>query len=295
MHYGEGNEGGMRSLVCGSRTLDLTAPVVMSIVNVTPDSFFDGGKYPALPDLLRAVEQMLADGASILDVGAISTRPGAPDVNEKEEMKRLLPAVGAITRHFPESIISVDTFRPLVARTAIEAGASIINDIYGGRYHEGMFETIATYNVPYILMHMKGTPATMQHQPEYEDVVAEVFDFFQERLAEAAKKGVRQLIIDPGFGFGKTLEQNYTLLSSLDKFKKLGFPVLAGLSRKSMICRILGMRPAEALNGTTVLNTVALMKGADILRVHDVKEAIEAIRLVNQLDIENIINRQSIN
>jgi dihydropteroate synthase len=285
----------MTNLVCGSRTLDLTAPVVMGIVNVTPDSFFDGGKHPTLPQLLSAAEQMLAEGASILDIGAVSTRPGAPDVTAEVELKRLIPAVSAITRHFPETILSVDTFRPLVARTAIEAGASIINDIYGGSYQEGMLEIIATYNVPYILMHMKGTPATMQRNPEYMDVVAEVYGFFTERLAEAGKTSVRQVIIDPGFGFGKTPEQNYALLSSLDKFKTLGFPVLAGLSRKSMICRILGIMPADALNGTTVLNTVALMKGADILRVHDVKEAMEAIRLVKQLDIENIINRQYIN
>jgi dihydropteroate synthase len=282
----------MTHLVCGSRVLDLTAPVVMGILNVTPDSFFDGGKYPTLPELLSAAEQMLAEGASILDIGAVSTRPGAPEVSVEDELKRLIPAVSAIIRHFPESILSVDTFRPLVARTAIEAGASIINDIYGGSYQEGMFETIATCNVPYILMHMKGTPATMQRYPEYENVVAEVFDFLRERWAEAAKKGVRQVIIDPGFGFGKSPEQNYALLSSLDTFKTMGNPVLAGLSRKSMIGRILGIRPADALNGTTVLHTVALMKGADILRVHDVKEAMEAIQLVKQLNIDCNINRQ---
>ena len=226
---------------------------------------------------------MIREGASIIDMGAVSTRPGAPEVTESEELQRLLPSLKAIAAEFPEIIISIDTFRCNVARAAVEYGAAIINDIYGGRYEQGMIETVASLKVPYIIMHMKGTPSSMQVNPSYSDVVAEVNYFFENRLSLCREKGVTQTILDPGFGFGKTVEQNFTLLSGLDTFKSPGVPILAGLSRKSMISKVLRITPDEALNGTSVLNAIALLKGADILRVHDVKEAMEAVKLFNQL------------
>ncbi|MCX6267177.1 MAG: dihydropteroate synthase [Bacteroidetes bacterium] len=273
----------MAKLFCGSRELDLTTPVVMGILNLTPDSFFDGGKFLSLDAQLHKVESMLKDGASIIDIGAVSTRPGAKDVDEKEELTRLIPSVRAIVENFPECILSVDTFRPVIARAAVEHGAAMINDIYGGRYEAGMFETVASMKVPFILMHMKGTPGNMQDNPSYSDVVAEVTYFFENQLIQCRDRGMRQIILDPGFGFGKTVEQNFELLAHLDEFKAMGLPLLVGLSRKSMINRFLNIHASEALNGTTVLHTIALIKGADILRVHDVKEAVEAIRLVGML------------
>jgi dihydropteroate synthase len=269
----------MSKLFFNTQELDLTTPVVMGILNLTPDSFFDGGSFLTKDSQLHQVEKMLKDGASIIDVGAVSTRPGASDVAEHEELKRLIPSIKAIIKQFPECILSADTFRPVVARAAVEHGATMINDIYGGRYDEVMLETIASLDVPYILMHMKGTPATMQTAPTYADVTPEVVYFFEKQLNHCREKGINQVICDPGFGFGKTLEQNFTLLSHLDDFKSLDRPILVGLSRKSMINRHLNIHPSEALNGTTVLNTIALMKGASILRVHDVKEAVETIRL----------------
>lgn len=273
----------MNKLYWDTRALDLSTPMVMGILNLTPDSFSDGGKFPGIDAQLHHAEQMLHFGASIVDIGAVSTRPGAPPVSEDVEMERLLPPLKAIRKHFPGCFISVDTFRTAVARAAIDNGADMINDIYGGRFEEGMFETIASLKVPYILMHMKGTPETMQQNPAYTDVVAEVTYFFEQQLARCREKGMRQVLIDPGFGFGKTVEHNYTLLSRLYELKSLGVPVVAGLSRKSMITRVLKIGPDEAKNGTTVLNTIALIKGADILRVHDVKEALEAIRMVKLL------------
>ncbi len=273
----------MEKLFCGTKELDISSPVVMGILNLTDDSFYDGGKFPSPDTLLRQVERMLTDGASIVDAGAVSTRPGAAEVNEAEELRRLIPSIDAIMKRNPGCILSVDTFRPKVARIAVEHGACMVNDIYGGRYEDGMFETVASLKVPYILMHMKGTPSNMQESPSYSDVVSEVAWFFENQLSRCRAAGVRQVIIDPGFGFGKTVEHNFALLSGLDVFRSLGAPLLVGLSRKSMINRALNITPAEALNGTTVLNTVALMKGAGILRVHDVKEATEAIRLVRML------------
>ncbi|MDP1623617.1 MAG: dihydropteroate synthase [Bacteroidales bacterium] len=273
----------MAKLFCGSKELYLTTPVVMGILNVTPDSFFDGGRFSSHEEQLRHAERMLNEGASIIDIGAVSTRPGAMEVGEHEELRRLIPSIKTINEHFPECILSVDTYRAGVARAAVEHGASMINDIYGGRYGEGMLETIASLKVPYILMHMKGTPANMQENPEYRNLLAEVVNFFENKLGECREKGVRQVIIDPGFGFGKTVEQNFTLLAHLEQFKSMGVPILAGISRKSMINKLLNIRASEALNGTTVLNTIALIKGADILRVHDVKEAVEAIRLVRMI------------
>jgi dihydropteroate synthase len=272
----------MKKLFCGGKILDLSSPVVMGILNLTPDSFFDGGRYPGISFQLKHVEQMLSDGAALIDVGAVSTRPGATETGQEEELERLLPVLDAIKREFPDCIVSVDTFRPGVAKAAAEHGAGMINDIYGGRFGQGMIELAASLKIPYILMHMKGTPATMQHDPHYSDVVAEVYYFFEHQLAHCREAGLSQVIIDPGFGFGKTVEHNFALLEGLNRFKSLGTPILAGLSRKSMINRVLNTTPGQALNGTTVLNTVALMKGADILRVHDVKEAVEAVMLINR-------------
>ena len=273
----------MKKLFFGTNELELSTPVVMGILNLAPDSFFDGGRFLSLDNQLQQVEKMLQEGASIIDLGAVSTRPGAGDVDEQEELGRLIPAVKAIKLHFPECILSVDTFRARVAKAAVEQGASMVNDIYGGRYEQGMFEMVASLKVPYILMHMKGTPATMQIKPSYADVVAEVAYFFENQLQQCREAGVRQVIIDPGFGFGKSTEQNYTLLGHLEEFRSTGAPLLVGISRKSMIYKQLCIESSEALNGTTVLNTIALMKGADILRVHDIKEAMEVIRLVKMV------------
>lgn len=266
--------------------LDLSSPVVMGILNLTPDSFHDGGKYLHPDAQLRRVEQMVVEGAAIIDLGAISTRPGARQVCEDTELDRLIPAIKAIRHHFPEVIISVDTYRAFVAEAAVAHGANIINDIFGGRYEPEMISTIAKLNVPYIIMHMKGTPENMQDNPVYSDVTAEVLYFFEHQIARCKEHGIRQVIIDPGFGFGKTMAHNFTLLSHLDEFTSLGHPVMVGLSRKSMITKFLQIKTEEALNGTTALNTIALTKGADILRVHDVKEAFEAIRLFEALSDE---------
>lgn len=266
--------------------IDCSSPRVMGILNITPDSFYPGSRFTDPAAQLRQVEQMLNEGATIIDIGAVSTRPGSNPPDEAPELERLLPAVRQISRHFPEALISVDTYRAAVARAAVEEGATIINDIYGGRYDKEMIGTIASLNVPYILMHMKGTPENMQNNPVYSDVVAEVAYFFEQQAARCKEHGIRQVIIDPGFGFGKSLAHNYALLDRLDELTALGYPLLVGFSRKSMITRALGCTPEQALNGTTVLNTLALTKGADILRVHDVKEAVEAIRLFRALSGE---------
>ena len=273
----------MNKLFWETKELDLAIPLVMGILNITPDSFFDGGRYTTLSDQLTHAEQMIRDGASIIDIGAVSTRPGSAEVSETFEIERLLPALKSIRKHFPDCFISVDTFRSSVARAVIGEGADMINDIYGGRFEKGMLDTMATLNVPYIIMHMQGSPLNMQQNPGYADVVAEVTYFFEKQLDLCREKGIRQVLVDPGFGFGKSVEHNFALLEHLDGFKSFGMPVVAGLSRKSMINRVLKITPAEAGNGTTVLNTIALMKGADILRVHDVKEAMEAVKLVRQL------------
>ncbi len=266
-------------LYCGHRELDLAVPAVMGILNLTPDSFYDGGRYPAQDDRIRRAGRMLEEGASIIDLGAVSTRPGAREVTSEEELERLIPVLDELVKRFPQAIFSVDTFRPAVARAAVGHGATMINDIYGGRFDATMIATVAELGVPYVLMHMQGTPATMQRQPEYADVTSEVYYFFESRLARCREAGVRQVILDPGFGFGKTLEHNYELLGNLTQFRTLGQPLLVGVSRKSMICRVLNVPPGEALNGTTVIQALALAKGADILRVHDVKEAVEAVKL----------------
>nr|WP_321356499.1 dihydropteroate synthase [uncultured Draconibacterium sp.] len=268
------------TLHLGEKEVDLSIPVVAGIVNITPDSFFDGGKMEDEATMLKAVEKMVADGAGIIDVGAVSTRPGSKTVSTKEELTRLLPAVQAINKAFPDVVLSVDTFRSWVAvRVIDEVGPIIINDISGGSLDSNMFETVAKLQVPYILSHIKGTPLNMQEDPQYDDLTREVAQYFAERVKKLNKLGVKEVILDPGFGFGKTLDHNYELLNKLDAFKVYQLPVMVGLSRKSMIWKALDAKPETALNGTTVANTLALMGGADILRVHDVKEAVEAVKI----------------
>ncbi|MFW5830689.1 MAG: dihydropteroate synthase [Prolixibacteraceae bacterium] len=264
--------------------INFSQPVVMGIVNVTPDSFFDGGNLEDEKVLLRMVEKMVTDGATIIDVGGISTRPGASIISTKTELERLLPAVQAIRKEFPEKPISVDTFRSWVAvRVIDEIGPIIVNDISGGSLDSKMFETVSKMEVPYILTHIQGTPQNMQENPQYEDVVKEVSTYFGEKVKRLTKLGVKDVIIDPGFGFGKNLDHNYELLNRLDSFKVFQLPVMVGLSRKSIVCKALKVNPADALNGTSVVNTLALLGGADILRVHDVKEATEAIKIFEAL------------
>ncbi|MXV17127.1 dihydropteroate synthase [Hufsiella ginkgonis] len=269
------------TLNAGGTILDLSTPVVMGILNLTPDSFYDGGRNNTAALAIERAGQMLADGAAILDLGAYSSRPGAADISTGEEILRLLPVLRALVKAYPRAIISVDTFRSEVAQAAIGEGAHIINDISGGSLDPQLFETVARLKVPYVLMHMKGTPQNMVQHAHYHDLFDEIFTCFTERLFQLGELGVTDILIDPGFGFAKTPEQSYRLLSMLEQFKAFGHPVLAGLSRKSMIYKKLGVTAAEALNGTTVLNTIALQKGANILRVHDVKEAAEAIKLVS--------------
>ena len=270
----------MFRLNCNGKILDLSVPAVMGILNITPDSFFDGGRFLSIDSQLKQVERMLTEGASVIDIGAVSTRPGAGEVCQTSEMERILPSVKAISKTFPSAIISVDTFRPLIARASVEHGAGMVNDIYGGRYETSMMGTIAALKVPYVIMHMKGDPSDMQDKPAYTDVLAEVTYFFEKQAGKARSEGIREIIIDPGFGFGKTTEHNYRLLSCLDTLQSLKVPVMVGLSRKSMIYKALLTGPEDALTGTTVLQTIALMKGISILRAHDVKEAMEAIKLI---------------
>ena len=251
----------------------------MGILNVTPDSFFDGGKYATANHVIDQVGKMLAEGAAIIDVGGMSSRPGAEVISEAEELNRVLPVIQSIASSFPESIISIDTVNANVAAQSVAAGASIINDISAGSLDDKMFETVAKLDVPYILMHMQGRPETMQENPNYEDLLTNILDFFIEKLGQLRALKVKDIILDPGFGFGKTVEDNYHLLKNIDAFKILGLPLLIGISRKSMIYKVLDISAKEALNGTTVLNTFALERGAKILRVHDVKEAVETIAL----------------
>ncbi len=264
--------------------LDLSVPKVMGIINVTPDSFYGKSRVEEETEIIDAAAGMIEDGADILDIGGYSTRPGAKYVSEEDEKERLLGAVRLINQEIPSAIISVDTFRAEIAAEAVsECGAAIINDISGGEADRKMFHTIEVLNVPYVLMHMKGTPGNMEKNPVYDDVVADLLKWFGDRIYRLRLVGVRDIILDPGFGFGKTTEQNFELLRRLGDFSVAGLPVLAGFSRKSLICKTLGINPDEALNGTTVLNTAALLNGCDILRVHDVKEAVQAIKLVEKL------------
>ncbi len=272
-----------KTLNVRGKLLDLSTPRVMGILNVTPDSFFDGGKFPNHKTILDHVARMLNDGADLIDVGGVSSRPGASAVTEAEEASRVLPVIELLSGRFPEAILSVDTFRATIARQAVEAGASIINDISGGEQDPLMFETVASLNVPYILMHMRGTPETMTTLTAYDDLIRDIIQNLQERIHLLHQAGVRDVIVDPGFGFAKTAKQNFEILNHLEHFKVLGLPILAGLSRKSMVWKTLGVTAEEALNGTTALHSIALLKGASILRVHDVKEAVDCVKLVTQL------------
>ena len=272
---------------CKGNLIDLSTPKIMGILNCTPDSFYDGGKYKNESEILGQVEKMLNEGATFIDIGAYSTKPGADFVTEEEELQRLLPIIDLVLQHFPETLLSVDTFRSKVAQKAVENGAAIINDISAGMLDENMLETVAKLQVPYIMMHMKGNPQTMQSLTDYTDIVKEMIFYFSERINKARSFGLNDIIIDPGFGFAKTLEQNYEVLQKLDYFNILELPILVGVSRKSMIYKLLENSPQEALNGTSVLNTIALQKGANILRVHDVKEAVESVRLVEKLKVKS--------
>jgi len=264
--------------------MDLSVPKVMGIINITPDSFYGLSRSTDEEDIITVATEMIEDGADILDVGGYSTRPGADEISYEEERGRVMNAVKVIARELPEAVISVDTFRSEIAREAVlEYGAAIINDISGGESDPEMFRTIAKLKVPYILMHMQGVPGTMQLKPEYDDVVADILKWFGERISRLQSMGVADIIIDPGFGFGKTAAHNFDLLRRLGELSVSGLPLLVGISRKSMIWKTLDITPEDALTGTIVLNTVALMNGADILRVHDVKEAVEAVKLVKRL------------
>lgn len=268
---------------------ELSSPQVMGILNITPDSFYEESRTQTENDIRQRCRQIIDEGASIIDVGAYSSRPDAIHISAEEEMKRLRTGLRIVREECPEAIVSVDTFRAEVAERCVdEYGVNIINDISAGTLDERMFDTVARLQVPYIMMHMKGSPQTMQQAPHYENVIREVFLYFASRIRQLHDMGVNDIILDPGFGFGKTMEHNYELMAHLEEFTRtFNQPLLVGVSRKSMIYKLLGGTPTDALNGTTVLNTIALMKGAHILRVHDVKEAVEAVRIVTSLDLKH--------
>ncbi len=268
---------------CNGKLIDLNTPKVMGILNVTPDSFYDGGHYRDETTILNKAETMLKEGATFIDIGAYSSKPNAESVSETEELQRIVPIVKLLVERFPNIILSIDTFRSEVAKQCIESGAAIINDISAGKLDDKMIKTVASLNVPYIMMHMRGTPQTMQQKTDYENILKDILFYFSERIAIARQSGIKDIIIDLGFGFAKTLEQNFELLNKLEGFKIADLPLLVGISRKSMIYKTLQNNPNEALNGTTALNMVALQKGASILRVHDVKEAMECVKLNNTL------------
>lgn len=277
----------MTSINCKGKLIDFEIPKVMGILNVTPDSFYDGGSYKNEKDILAQAEKMLNDGATFIDVGAYSSRPGAQDISVEEECARLIPVVNLLLKNFPDVLLSIDTFRSKVAQEAVNSGAALINDISAGFLDEAMLTTIAKLQVPYIMMHMRGTPQTMKNLTEYEDVVHEVIFYLSERVAAARALGINDLIVDPGLGFAKTIAQNFELLNATEKLQVLELPILIGLSRKSMITKTLGVDSNSALNGTTALNMIALQKGASILRVHDVKEAVQTVRLHQALKGSN--------
>ncbi|MBT8265119.1 MAG: dihydropteroate synthase [Bacteroidia bacterium] len=272
------------TLNCKGKLIDITDPKVMGILNVTPDSFYDGAAYPNDTAILSAVENMLLEGATFIDIGGYSSRPGADEVSLKDELKRVIPTIQLVLKEFPECLISVDTFQSKVAAESIAAGAALINDISAGQLDPNMMQTVGELGVPYIMMHMKGTPKTMKDLTQYDDLIKDINFYFSQRLAEARSYQIKDLIIDPGFGFAKTRSQNFELLKKLEHLKISDVPILIGLSRKSMIYKTLLTTSDEALNGTTALNTIALIKGANILRVHDVKEALECIKLTQQLN-----------
>lgn len=273
----------MMTINCKGSLIDLSTPKVMGILNITPDSFFDGGKYKNEDEIFVQAKKMLDEGATFIDVGAYSSRPGAKHISEEDELKRIIPVVELLVNNFPDIIISVDTFRSSVAEESIRVGAALINDISGGKMDEEMFNLIAKLQVPYIMMHMQGEPQNMQLNPIYKDVVTEVISFFAEQLFKLRQLKVNDVVIDVGFGFGKTIAHNYELLQKLSLFKNLEAPILTGISRKSMLHKLLDISPKEALNATTVANTIALLNGTSILRVHDVKEAVEAIKIVSKV------------
>lgn len=266
------------------RILNLAQPLVMGILNATPDSFYTKGKDSDKDGLLKIAEKMIRDGATILDIGGATTKPGASLISPAEELDRVIPAIELIYKNFPDVWLSADTYNAAVAKEAVAAGVSIINDVSAGRFDTDMLRTVAALKVPYIAMHMQGTPQTMQQDPQYTDVVTEVRDYLKDVVTQCYKAGITDVIIDPGFGFGKTLEHNFSLLNDLHTFRMLGKPILAGLSRKSMICKALKVNPEHALNGSTALHMVALQQGASILRVHDVKEAVEVIKLFSHFN-----------
>ena len=271
------------------RLIDFDTPKVMGVLNVTPDSFYKGSRFSDEKSLISAAGKMIDEGADFLDVGGYSSRPGAGNITMEEERKRVIDAVKLIAKNFPQVTISVDTFRAEIAREAIcDCGAHIINDISGGEADKGMFNLVKELNVPYIMMHMRGSPENMQHKPEYDDVVADILKWFAERIVRLQSEGVKDIIIDPGFGFGKNGDHNFEMLNRLNDFSITGLPLMVGISRKSMIWKTLNITPDDALNGTSVLNTVALMNGADILRVHDVKEAMEAVKLTEKIRMQRI-------
>ncbi len=272
-----------KSTIClNGQIIDLSKPIVMGILNVTPDSFFDGGRYTTEKKILKRAEEILEQGGTIIDIGAITTKPGTEGISTKDELERLLPAVKAVKKAFPESFVSIDTYRSWVAMTVIEdCGPCIVNDVTGGNFDANMYDTVGRLGVPYVLMHMQGNPMKMQENPEYEDIIRDISMFFTDCVKKLTKAGVKDVIIDPGFGFGKNMEHNYELLNRLDSFKVFQLPLMVGVSRKSMIFKLLGNKPEEALNGTSVVNTLALMGGTDILRVHDVREAVEAVRILD--------------
>src|SRR5215203_6077385 len=270
----------MYTLNCKGHLLLINEPIIMGIINATPDSFYSESRVGAIDAVLRKTEQMINDGAAIIDIGGQSTRPNSQRISVDEENGRVVPAIEAIHKNFPQTIISIDSFYAAVVKNAVAAGASIVNDVSAGTIDENLVSTVASLKVPYVLMHMKGDPQTMQQNPTYGDVVLEVFDFLNQKINQLLHAGVVDIIVDPGFGFGKTIDHNFKLLNGLDFFRQLSRPVLVGLSRKATVYKTLGITSEEALNGTTVLNTIALLNGASILRVHDVKEAKEAIKLV---------------
>lgn len=275
----------MKSLNCKGTLIDFNTPKVMGVINTTPDSFYDGEKPKDTDSILRLASQMLQEGATFLDIGGYSSRPSAKKVTEEEELQRVLPAIEAILKRFPDAIISIDTYRSKVAREAVLHGVAMVNDISAGLLDKNMMATVAKLNVPYIMMHMRGTPQTMQ-APEntvYKNLITDIYHYFTERIAQARALGIDDVIVDLGFGFAKTREQNYELLDQLEVFKTLDVPILTGVSRKSMIYKTLNIEPSEALNGTTVLNSIALVRGTNIVRVHDVKEAMECIRILQEL------------
>ncbi|HLN96184.1 MAG TPA: dihydropteroate synthase [Flavobacterium sp.] len=265
---------------CRGRLVDLSTPRVMGILNITPDSFYDGSRHQSMDAVLTQAGRMLEEGADFLDIGGYSTRPGATDISVSEERDRVVPVIEALAATFPDALLSIDTFRAEVAQAAVAAGATMVNDVSAGQLDADMLKTVANLRVPYVMMHMRGTPQTMATLTDYDDIVGDILHYFSERIATARALGISDLILDPGFGFAKTIAQNFELLRRLEEFQVAGLPLLCGLSRKSTIYKTLGGTAEEALNGTTVLNTIALRNGAHILRVHDVKEAVEVVRLV---------------